>query len=232
MSTEMIKVRIRFLGPAKDFSGCDEVAINLPKGSSVSTAIEELVQIFPALKNALPNYRFAVNAEYVEKENLLVDGDELAIIPPVSGGIVETDETIFVKLTDEPIDVSNLLSFVASPQSGAIVTFLGTVREFSHGKRVLALTYEAYEPMATKELMRIAEEMKRKWQICKVAIVHRVGTLSIGDVSVAIVVSAPHRSDAFAAARHAIERIKEIVPIWKREHFADGTSQWVGEKSN
>ncbi|MCS7191757.1 MAG: molybdenum cofactor biosynthesis protein MoaE [Armatimonadetes bacterium] len=226
MEARIIKVRIRFLGPAKDLAGCDEVALNLPMGSSVSMAIEELVQILPALKDALPNYRFAVNAEYAEKETLLVDGDELAIIPPVSGGIVETDETIFVKLTDEPIDVSNLLSFVASPQAGAIVTFLGTVREFSHDKSVLALTYEAYEPMATKELRRIAEEMKGKWQICKVAIVHRVGMLSVSEISVAIVASAPHRAEAFAATRYAIERIKEIVPIWKREHFADGTSCW------
>jgi molybdopterin synthase catalytic subunit len=106
------------------------------------------------------------------------------------------------------------------------VSFVGTVRELSHGKKVTALTYEAYEPMAKKELMRIAEEMMNRWQLCKVAIVHRTGTLSVGKISVAIVVSAPHRSDAFEAARYAIERIKEIVPIWKREHFEDGTSEF------
>lgn len=228
MGTEKIKIRVLFLGPAKDLTNCQETVLDLPQGSSVSKAIDLLSQLFPPLKSQLHHYRFAVNAEYADSENLLTDGDELAIIPPVSGGTFDVETKIFVKLTDKPIEFSELLSFVASPNAGAIVSFIGTVREFSHGKGVVALTYEAYEPMATKELGRIAEEMVKGWQLCKVAIVHRVGKLSVGEISVAIVVSAPHRADAFAAARHAIERIKEIVPIWKREQFADGTVQWVG----
>ncbi len=226
MGTEKIKIRVLFLGPAKDLTNCQETVLDLPQGSSVSKAIDLLSQLFPPLKSQLHHYRFAVNAEYADSENLLTDGDELAIIPPVSGGTFDVETKIFVKLTDKPIEFSELLSFVASPNAGAIVSFIGTVREFSHGKGVVALTYEAYEPMATKELGRIAEEMVKGWQLCKVAIVHRVGKLSVGEISVAIVVSAPHRADAFAAARHAIERIKEIVPIWKQEHFTDGKSQW------
>jgi len=227
VSNKTIKVRIRFLGPVKDLIDCEERFLDLPQGSSVSTATEVLVKLFPALKDRLPHYRFAVNYEYASEETFLADGDELAIIPPVSGGTVAEETKIFVKLTSEPIDVSGLLSYVASPKAGAIVLFVGTVREFSHGKSVVALTYEAYEPMATKELRHIAEEMLQRWQLCKVAIVHRVGTLLVGEISVAIVVSASHRANAFEAARYAIERIKEIVPIWKREHFTDGESQWV-----
>ncbi|MEJ7613602.1 MAG: molybdenum cofactor biosynthesis protein MoaE [Candidatus Fervidibacter sacchari] len=228
MGSNEIKVRVLFLGPAKELTGRNEVVLTLPEGASVATAISKLLREFPKLEDRLTHYRFAINSDYADENTLLKDGDELALIPPVSGGSSETK--VFVNVSPEPIDLTSLLDFVASPQAGAIVSFVGTVREFSHGKKVTALTYEAYEPMAKKELMRIAEEMLNRWQLCKVAIVHRTGTLSIGKISVAIFVSAPHRSDAFEAARYAIERIKEIVPIWKREHFEDGTSEWVEGK--
>jgi molybdopterin synthase catalytic subunit len=224
MDGNEIKVRIRFLGPAKELTGCDEIVLTLPEGSSVANAISALLREFPKFSDRLNHYRFAVNFEYADEKTLLKDGDELALIPPVSGG--SSEATVWVDVSPEPIDLTSLFAFVASPQAGAIVTFVGTVRELSHGKKVTALTYEAYEPMAKKELMRIAEEMLNRWQLCKVAIVHRTGTLSVGKISVAIVVSAPHRSDAFEATRYAIERIKEIVPIWKREHFEDGTSEF------
>ncbi|MEZ8219708.1 molybdopterin synthase catalytic subunit [Candidatus Fervidibacteria bacterium JGI MDM2 SSWTFF-3-K9] len=228
MGSNEIKVRVLFLGPAKELTGRNEVVLTLPEGASVATAISKLLREFPKLEDRLNHYRFAINSDYADENTLLKDGDELALIPPVSGGSSETK--VFVNVSPEPIDLTSLLDFVASPQAGAIVSFVGTVREFSHGKKVTALTYEAYEPMAKKELMRIAEEMLNRWQLCKVAIVHRTGTLSIGKISVAIFVSAPHRSDAFEAARYAIERIKETVPIWKREHFEDGTSEWVEGK--
>ena len=228
MGSNEIRVRVLFLGPAKELTGRNEVVLTLPEGASVATAISKLLREFPKLEDRLTHYRFAINSDYADENTLLKDGDELALIPPVSGGSSETK--VFVNVSPEPIDLTSLLDFVASPQAGAIVSFVGTVREFSHGKKVTALTYEAYEPMAKKELMRIAEEMLNRWQLCKVAIVHRTGTLSIGKISVAIFVSAPHRSDAFEAARYAIERIKETVPIWKREHFEDGTSEWVEGK--
>jgi len=228
MGSNEIKVRVLFLGPAKELTGRNEVVLTLPEGASVATAISKLLREFPKLEDRLTHYRFAINSDYADENTLLKDGDELALIPPVSGGSSETK--VFVNVSPEPIDLTSLLDFVASPQAGAIVSFVGTVREFSHGKKVTALTYEAYEPMAKKELMRIAEEMLNRWRLCKVAIVHRTGTLSVGKISVAIIVSAPHRSDAFEAARYAIERIKEIVPIWKREHFEDGTSEWVEGK--
>jgi molybdopterin synthase catalytic subunit len=223
-----IQVRIRFLGPAKDLAGCDELILTLPESASVATAISELLAKFPQFKDHLLHYRFAVNSDYADESTSLKNGDELALIPPVSGG--SSEERVFVDVSPKPIDLTSLLAFVTSPQAGAIVSFVGTVREFSHGRKVTALTYEAYEPMAKKELRRIAEGMLNRWQLCKVAIVHRTGTISAGKISVAILVSAPHRSDAFEAARFAIERIKEIVPIWKREHFEDGTSDWVEGK--
>jgi len=223
-----ICVRVRFFGPAKDLTGCEETFLKLPKGSSLSKAVETLLGVFPNLTERLNHYRFAVNADYADESTVLEDGDEIALIPPVSGGATGVETEIMVKLTREQIDLASLFAFVSSPQAGAVVNFVGTVREFSSGKKVRGLTYEAYEPMAEKELLRIAKEMMERWRLCKVAIVHRIGELEVGEVAVAIFVSAPHRADAFEAARHAIERIKEIVPIWKREHFADGTSQWVG----
>lgn len=227
MSAEEIQVRVKFFGPAKDLTDCEEMILRLRKGSSLSEAKEKLLEIFPKLGERLHHYRFAINADYANENSLLEDGDEIALIPPVSGGAIETGVEVVVKLTRERIELEPLFDFVSSPQAGAVVTFVGTVRETSHGKKVTSLTYEAYEPMAEKELQRIADEMMQRWQLCKVAIVHRIGELNVGEVAVAIFVSAPHRADAFAAARHAIERIKEIVPIWKREHFVDGTSQWV-----
>ncbi len=231
-----VSIRVRFFGPARDLAGCEECWLTLPPDAVVATAVERLAEQFPALRDRLPHYRIAVNTEYANLDTVLREGDEVAIIPPVSGGIASTPasrtvstEDTFVQLTTDEVDLTPLLAFVASPAAGAVVTFLGTVREVSHGKRVCALTYEAYEAMAVKELQRIADELRQRWQVCKVAIVHRLGTLKVGEVSVAIVVSAPHRVEAFAAAQHAIERIKEIVPIWKRELFADGTSAWVGE---
>ena len=227
MNASKIQISILFLGPTKDLTGCDNKILSLPKGSTLSDAIEALLAIFPNLRERLPHYRFAVNADYADENASLKDGDEVALIPPVSGGAIETEVKVIAKLTKEAVELEPLFAFVSSPEAGAIVTFVGTVREFSHGRKVTALTYEAYEPMAERELQRIADEMMERWQLCKVAIVHRIGELKIGEISVAIFVSAPHRAEAFAAAKHAIERIKEIVPIWKREQFADGTSQWI-----
>jgi molybdopterin converting factor subunit 1 len=223
-----MRVQMRFFGPARDLLGDDCAALTLPDDATVATLRETLSVLFPPLKMLLPRCRFAVNDEYADETTPLRDGDEVALIPPVSGGTVLThDETCLTGLVDHPIDLNELLAFVPTPEAGAIVTFLGIVRRHSKGKEVTALTYDAYLPMAERELRRIAEEVRERWQVSKVAIVHRVGTLSVGEISVAIVVSAPHRGDAFAAARHIIERLKEIVPIWKREHFHDGSAEWV-----
>jgi len=226
-----IRVRVRFFGPAKDLTNLSEVELLLPLGASVAEALERVVTTFPNLQEHLSRYRIAVNADYADEHTPLQEGDEVALIPPVSGGGGEgaekTTEAVWVQLTLCPLDLSSLLNFVSAPEAGAVVAFIGTVRRFSHEKVVEALHYEAYEPMALKELEGIAEEMRRRWNLCKVAIAHRLGQLSLGEAAVAIFVSAPHRTEAFEAARYAIERLKEIVPIWKREIFADGDRAWV-----
>lgn len=132
-------------------------------------------------------------------------------------------------LTTEPIDIHDVYEKVVRPEAGAVSTFIGTVREFTKGKRTLFLEYQAYVPMAEKKLAQIGDEIAANWEDAQTAIVHRTGKLAISDIAVAIAVSTPHRNDAFEASRYAIERIKEIVPIWKKEHWEDGT-KWIGDQ--
>lgn len=132
-------------------------------------------------------------------------------------------------ITDKPIHVNECVEHVTRNEAGAINTFIGTVREFTKGKRTLYLEYQAYPSMAEKKLKQIGDEIARKWENTETVIVHRVGRLEISDIAVVIAVSTPHRNDAFEASRYAIERIKEIVPIWKKEHWEDGT-RWIGDQ--
>lgn len=132
-----------------------------------------------------------------------------------------------VRLLAEPIDFQALIESVRSPACGAVVLFLGTVRELTEGRRTLTLDYEAYGAMAEKELTKIEAEARQRWPICEAAIAHRLGRLELGEVSVAVVVSCPHRSQAFDACRFVIDQVKKTVPIWKQEHWADGTQEWV-----
>lgn len=136
-------------------------------------------------------------------------------------------EIPFADVTDEPLDVNRLLESVRTPDAGAVVVFLGTVRKTTHGRETDSLTYEAYRSMAVKELRRVLEGISREWPICRIAAEHRVGDLQLGDIAVAIAASGPHRDETFTAGRAAIDRIKESVPIWKREHWADGEIEWV-----
>ncbi|WP_027408946.1 molybdenum cofactor biosynthesis protein MoaE [Anoxybacteroides tepidamans] len=135
----------------------------------------------------------------------------------------------FFTITDQPISLEEVVRKVIRPEAGAVTTFIGTVREFTNGKRTLFLQYEAYVPMAEKMLAQIGEEISKRWPEAKVAITHRIGKLAISDVAVVIAVSTPHRKDAYEANQYAIERIKQIVPIWKKEHWEDGT-EWVGNQ--
>ncbi|WP_430787695.1 molybdenum cofactor biosynthesis protein MoaE [Virgibacillus flavescens] len=133
------------------------------------------------------------------------------------------------QITNDPIDINNCVSQVTRAEAGAINTFIGTVREFTKGKRTLYLEYQAYTAMAEKKLQQIGDEIGDKWENTETAIIHRIGRLEISDIAVVIAVSTPHRNDAFEASRYAIERIKEIVPIWKKEHWEDGTL-WMGDQ--
>jgi MoaE-MoaD fusion protein len=165
---------------------------------------------------------YAVNRQYVDREQALSDGDELAIIPPVSGGAF--------RLVDGPIDVAAVLAEVESDSAGAIASFVGTVRVRSRDRDVVHLEYEAYEGMAEEVMAQLAGVLKVKYDLTEVAITHRVGRVDVGEASVAIAVSAPHRQDALAACAEAIDTLKHTVPLWKKEVY-EGGEEWIGRGS-
>jgi molybdopterin synthase catalytic subunit len=169
-----------------------------------------------------PGLMYALNREYVEPTRELADGDEVALIPPVSGGAF--------RLVEGPLDVAAVLRVVETPDAGAVASFVGTVRRRSRDRDVLHLEYEAYEEMAEPMLERLAAELTERHGLSSVAIHHRVGRVEIGEASVAIAVSAPHRAAALDACREAIDTLKETIPLWKKEFYAGG-EEWIGRGS-
>lgn len=220
-----MNIRMRYFASIREMMGTSAAELQLSEGATVTAALDKIAsgddRLARAFKSCLP----MVNQEYVDRSYVLQDGDELALIPPVSGG-----SGWHFDVTDQVLDVAAIESMVATPGSGAVVLFAGNVRDHARGRKVLRLEYEAYAPAAVKMLQRIGEEIGERWSVDRVAIVHRTGTLEIGETSVVIGVSSPHRADAFEACRHAIERIKEIVPIWKKEWY-EGGSTWIGSES-
>lgn len=217
-----LTVTVRFFAAARERAKTGAVTLALPDGATVAQLKEELFRRFPAVGALGHQLRFAVDEEFAEDTTPLRDGGEVALIPPVAGGA----PPLFT-VTDAPLSLEQVIANVAVPTHGGLVTFTGAVRNQTRGKPVLRLEYEAYVPMAVRQLERIAQEAQVRWPGVLVSVSHRVGTLLPGEAAVAIATSAPHRKDAFLACEHVIDRLKQDVPIWKKELFEDG-EVWVG----
>lgn len=213
-----MRVTLRLFAGLKEQVGGAERVIELPDGALAGDVWSAL----PDLGIESAGVLYARNKQYVDASEPLADGDELALIPPVSGGAF--------RLTEDPIDVAAVSAEVASDEAGAITIFVGTTRVHSRGRTVTHLEYEAYEGMAEQEMARIADDLKRRYELCEIAMRHRIGRVGIGETSVAIAVSAPHRADALAAVKDAIDTLKETVPLWKKEVY-EGGEQWIGKGS-
>jgi molybdopterin synthase catalytic subunit len=209
-----VKVRVRLFAGLRERAGWSEREV---EASTVGDVWPEL-----HLGEEPPGLLYAVNQEYADRDRALTEGDEVAVIPPVSGGAF--------RLVDGPLDLDAVIAEVADERAGAIATFQGTVRQQSRGREVIALEYEAYGGMAEKVMAEIAEGVKERYELSEVAVAHRVGRCEVGEVSVAIAVSAPHRQDALAGCRDVIDELKERVPLWKKELY-EGGEEWIGRGS-
>jgi MoaE-MoaD fusion protein len=212
-----MRVTVRLFAGLRERAGAGARDLELPAEARAEDVWKAL-----GLGEEPPGLLYAVNEEYAPPARELADGDEVALIPPVSGGAF--------RLTEDPIDVDAVIAEVADDRAGAVATFLGTTRARSRGRDVTRLEYEAYESMAEKTMAVIAASLQEKYELCAVAITHRVGRVGIGETSVAIAVSAPHRQDALAACRDAIDTLKEQVPLWKKEVY-EGGEEWIGRGS-
>ena len=212
-----MKVAVRLFAGLRELAGAREREVELTEGALVA-------DVWPALQlgDEPQGLVFAVNRVYADRAQSLAEGDEVAVIPPVSGGDF--------RLSEEPLSVDDAVREVASPQAGAIATFVGTTRSHARGREVVRLEYEAYEGMAEAEMERIAAELRERYALVEVAIHHRVGVVDVGETSVVIAVSAAHRSDALSACRDAIDTLKVTVPLWKKEVYAGG-EEWIGQGS-
>jgi molybdopterin converting factor subunit 1 len=221
---EIVQVRVRAFAAVRQALGASEVTVELPAGATVAHLLEHLAAEYPTILPVLGRTIVTVNQSYADHHRPVVAGDEIAIFPPVSGGCPQTH----VAISQTPIDVVALSEQVTEPGAGAVVTFAGVVRGENLGRPVDYLEYEAYTEMAEARLRQVVAEAREQWpKIRRVALVHRVGHLELGEVAVLVAIGAAHRDDgAFEAARYAIDRIKEIVPVWKKEGWADG-EEWL-----
>jgi len=219
-----MNITIKFFAGVAEAAGKKEHVLTIDKSPTVQEVVDLLIKEIPQAKDILKRSMVSINHDYAKLEQVITENDEIAIIPPVSGG----EEQLF-EVTSEELSADKLIAKVSNPMAGSILTFVGTVREFTYGKRTTYLEYEAYPEMAIKKMEEIAKEIEEKWPNSKVAISHRVGKLAIEEISVIIAVATPHRDAGFEAGRHAIERLKQIVPVWKKEIWEDG-EEWVGHQ--
>jgi molybdopterin synthase catalytic subunit len=225
-----VRVKVLFFGVLKDVVGRAEDQFDLEGSATLSRVFDHYCSQFPRMRGMAGSILLARNQEFAEPATQLADGDEIAFLPPVSGGSDDRREILengnFFALTWHPIVTRKIADRLLRGEDGAVVTFEGVVRNNTHDRQTHFLDYECYEPMALKLLAKIGREIAASYAIGRIALVHRLGRMLIGETSVAVIVTAAHRQAAFAAALEGIDRLKRVVPIWKKEHFADG-EVWV-----
>jgi molybdopterin synthase catalytic subunit len=222
-----VNVRVVLFAKPRELVGQPQVELALPAGATPADAWSQLSNRYDL--GPLPrSFRCAVNSEYAGWDAQLKDGDELAVIPPVSGGAVGERRGL-IAIREDPLDASAIGERIRGDADGALVLFEGIVREQSRGKQVRSLVYEAYGSMAQRQMELLADQARGKWPISDLAMVHRVGTLRVGEVSVVIAVSAAHREEAFAACKWLIDELKRSVPIWKKEIYTEGEA-WIDDR--
>ncbi len=219
-------VQILYFAAARDLAGAASEQVELPSTLTAGDFRAWLSAHKPRLAPYLPRMRLALNGELSGEDIQIGDGDEVCILPPVAGG------SQLAEVRDQPLSVDEVLRAVQHPEAGGIAIFLGVVRDHHEGKAVARLDYESHVTLANKELSRILETLMAAHPGTRIAALHRVGELAIGDAAVVVAASAPHRAEAFAACRQAIDQIKASVPIWKREWSPDGSALWVNLESD
>jgi molybdopterin synthase catalytic subunit/molybdopterin converting factor small subunit len=223
-----MKVQVRLFARYREAAGHDRIEVELPEGGTAETAWEAVSHRFPVLGPYRAFTLFAVRNDYVEPAHALREGDELCLFPPVSGGALDGD---WIEVTAEPLSERDVIGAVSNAGAGGIVVFSGVVRDRTGGRRVKFLEYEAHASMAEAKMREIATAVRVRWpDVTRIAMIHRIGRLEIGESSVMIGVSSPHRRQAFEACHFAIDTLKETVPVWKKEYFEDG-EVWVGLQS-
>ncbi|MBM3757347.1 MAG: molybdopterin converting factor subunit 1 [Acidobacteria bacterium] len=227
-----MRVNVLFFGVLRDIAGQRECSVEVEEGITAAGLFDYFVSRFPTLEQVRKSTMVARNQEFSDPSTVLADGDEVALLPPVSGGtawsrkLVSGEQSNFYGITREPIDAAALAKELLQPRDGAFVNFEGVVRDNTKGRATKFLEYECYEAMAIKMMAQIGDEIAANHAISRIALVHRLGRMEINETSVAVIAFAPHRGPAFEAAREGINKLKKLVPIWKKEHFADG-EVWV-----
>jgi len=222
--SQTVRITALLFGQVREWMGTPTLELDIAIPATVKTAFETLKARHPRLADMERSLLFAVNEEYASLSQPLSDGDRLALLPPVSGG--EPESRDIFEIIREPIDIADLRARLLEGDSGAVVIFDGVARNNTKGRRTLYLEYEGYEPMSIRTMEQIGREVRERWPINRVGIIHRLGRIEITESSVVIVVTSAHRKIAFEACHYAIDRLKKIVPIWKKEYFEDG-EVWV-----
>ncbi|MHB1697072.1 MAG: molybdenum cofactor biosynthesis protein [bacterium] len=219
----MINVQVRLFAAFKEIIGKNQLDLQIPDGSSVKDVIAIIGETYPGVKEVLMISKYAVNMEYDDTARKLLEGDEITVIMPVSGGVAAVSENnVYIEITSENIDAGKVLNFVSDYSAGSVLLFNGTVRDNDEGKPVKYLFYEAYEEMAVKEIKKLINTAFNDFRIAKVCVIHRIGKMDSGEISISIGISSPHREDSYLASKFLIDNIKETVPIWKKEFFEEG----------